>query len=555
MKRIEILLFVFAWTTYGYFCQGGGWNQNGRFALTRAIVEERKPWIDDYVVYAAAGTKGSPTLRRVPVRNGGFTDEGRSFALGWDDGSGAATALAPDAPAEAKVVHAGWAAVTGDLAYARGHVHPNKAPGGSFAAAPGYALLWGMERLAGIDIEAARVLSLNAWLTGALSVGLIAAMGVVVFYRLALRLSAGATGPALFATLAFAFGSFYFPYATMLYEHDVAAVLLLAALSLALEAAPIRRLAAAGACAGAAVVASYLSIVGAAILGGYVVWRARRFAAALAFALGMIPPLALLAAYNLVGFGTILTTNYAFENPLFKRSGAGWLGVLTTPDFKVLLALLASPLRGLFFGAPVLVIGAIGLILMLRQPRWRAEAVVCLALIGHVLIFNMSFAAWDGGWSCGPRYLIPALPFLALPIVFVRRAAWIRHALLGLSIAAMAIATTVDPQPPVLSSGPWTISPIWSIDLPQFVEGHPGAYATEHWPDSYLALYTGPVSVNPAGIYEAIPGRFYAADSPQLAWSSFNAGELVLSGRASVIPWLLLAAGFAVWVRRAQRPV
>jgi hypothetical protein len=562
VRRIELLLFALAWVSYAYFHQGGGWNQNGRFALTRALVEEQKPWIDDYLVYAADGDAGSSALRRVPVRNGCFTHAGRTFALAWTQEDGSLTALAPDAPPDARLVPAEAAAVTGDLAFAHGHTHPNKAPGASFAAVPGYAVLFALERLLGIDPDAAWVLSVNAWLSGVASVGLIAALGVVVFRRLALRLSGGRSGAALFATLAFAFGTLTFPYATMLYDHDLVAIALLGAFLFAYDADTLPRFFAAGCCAGAAIVSSYLSVVAALILLVYVLWRWRRLTGVLAFAAGMLPPLCVLGAYNLACFGTILATNYAWQNPLFNRGGGGLLELFAAPRWDVLLALLVSPLRGLFLGTPVLVLGVIGLVGMLRQPRLRLEGLLALAMIVHVLLFNMSFTAWDAGWACGPRYLIPALPFLALPIVFVApRAAWARHALLAVSIGAMALVTIVDPQPPPTPTGTWTVSPIWSIDLPQFLDGHPGAAASATWPPDFATLYAEPVSVNPGGIYEATPGRFVPNGSQEIRWSSFNAGELLFPGsRLSVLPWLALASIFAflLWRERAregQRPV
>jgi len=173
-------------------------------------------------------------------------------------------------------------------------------------------------------------------------------------------------------------------------------------------------------------------------------------------------------------------------------------------------------------------------------------------MIAHVFAFNASFTGWQGGWACGPRYLIPALPFLALPIAVVTpRAVWVRRGLLVASIAAMTLATAVDPQPPVTVSGTWTASPIWSIDLPQFLGGRPGRYAASTWPDAVASRYVQPISVNPTGIYEASAGRFYPTDSAQVRWSSFNVGELLFPGRRlSLLPGLLLAAAFAFLLRR-----
>src|SRR5215471_19789495 len=47
MVAVAVTLFV----SYAYFYQAGGWNQNSRFALVRAIVEEHTVRIDSYREY------------------------------------------------------------------------------------------------------------------------------------------------------------------------------------------------------------------------------------------------------------------------------------------------------------------------------------------------------------------------------------------------------------------------------------------------------------------------------------------------------------------------
>jgi hypothetical protein len=161
--------------------------------------------------------------------------------------------------------------------------------------------------------------------------------------------------------------------------------------------------------------------------------------------------------------------------------------------------------------------------MMVRAGRLRAEAFVCLAMILHVLAFNVTFKAWHGGWASGPRYLIPALPFLALPIVFVRGWGWLRAALLAVSIVAMGVVTIVDAQPAWVEGAP--ASPVWSSDLPRLVRGE--------------------VAVNLGSMFEAMPGRF---ESPPHA---FNAGELIgLRGLASLLPLLAAATALSYGIRR-----
>src|SRR5437867_2985155 len=45
-RTIEIVLFLTLFVAYGYFNQGGGWNQNGRFDQVRAIVERGQLFIN-----------------------------------------------------------------------------------------------------------------------------------------------------------------------------------------------------------------------------------------------------------------------------------------------------------------------------------------------------------------------------------------------------------------------------------------------------------------------------------------------------------------------------
>jgi len=46
----------------------------------------------------------------------------------------------------------------------------------------------------------------------------------------------------------------------------------------------------------------------------------------------------------------------------------------------------------------------------------RLESFACIAFVGSTLIFFAAYTYWHGGWSYGPRLLIPILPFLILPL-------------------------------------------------------------------------------------------------------------------------------------------
>ena len=261
-------------------------------------------------------------------------------------------------------------AASGDVAYHRGHFHPNKAPGTSIIAVPAYALIYSVERLLGAAPDRWWVLTVNAWLVSVFSVGLVTALGTVLIFRLARTLASDLD--AVFTALVFAFGTMTWPHATFLMEHNVVAVSLLAAFY-CLERAHNRRrypdatvaasnarrdVAYAGLCASYAAITNYAMAALVLVLGVYVIVRLG-WGMLLRFGLAVTGPLLLLMAYNQACFGTPLTTNYAHQNPLFV-SGDQVLGVFTPPKLDVLLILLFSPFRGLFFTSPVLLLGIAG---------------------------------------------------------------------------------------------------------------------------------------------------------------------------------------------------
>jgi hypothetical protein len=321
-------------------------------------------------------------------------------------------------------------------------------------------------------------------------------------------------------------------------------------------------LVAAGACAGLAVAASYASALALPLLAVYALWPprgappdARGLAALAAGALVALAPLALQHAATL---GTPFATAYAFDDPMF-RQGEALLGVFDGPRPGRVLALLFSPWRGLLLAAPVLWLAPLGWLTCWRCGR-RREAALFASLALGFLLFNASFNGWHGGWGYAPRYLIPALPFLALPLVYVaQRRPRLLAGFAALSIAVSALFTAVDPQSPVgvspIALDPerpsWRHSPLFDYALPLFASGRatpllPGADPPAQAPPP-LAHFEGPVSVNPIGMHEAWLGQAFAVPGPTSRWNSFNVGELWLPGRRAslLIPGLAVAAALA----------
>jgi hypothetical protein len=151
---------------------------------------------------------------------------------------------------------------------------------------------------------------------------------------------------------------------------------------------------------------SFLLVAPIVAIGGLVAAR-RRFPALVTMAAGFAPGVILTGYYNVARFGSPFVFQYQ-NFPLVKSFGA--------PFWQGLYGLLASPGRGIFFYAPVLLLVLIGF-----KWAWRRSQVitiVCLVLIVDRFLFYASWWAWHGGGGWGPRFLVPFMaaltPFAAV---------------------------------------------------------------------------------------------------------------------------------------------
>jgi hypothetical protein len=549
VQRIELLLFAACFFAFAYFNQGGGWNQNARFAEVRAMVEQGTFAIDDFLVFQRDEQRDD--LLRLPVENAEYTLHGKRFHLCWVDMEWNLYPVGDRPPGEG-VEKAPMVEMcsSGDVSFVdhTGHFHPNKPPGSSFLALPGYFVIFHVGKWLGLNPDHWWTMNLYAWLTTVCSVGLLSALGCVLFFRLARELAEGAALPALLATLTFAFGTTFFPFATLFFDHSLTASLLVGALYFLrrsagsdyflLFAGRLRtpaidthafRFALAGLCAGFAAVTNYIAAVAVIFLGFYALLatpsqlariggvermatptqRAVHWRRAIFFSLGVAGPFLLICWYNWVCFGSPFRLNNDFQNPLFKDASGAFLGMFGLPNGYIAQLLIASPFRGIFYLAPVLLLGLAATIMWLfrnrhaaigagvlgvafvlgvfagwmalSQPPNQLALVVCsrlalvLALFGMFemirafsgddraatgslcfLIFgffffvNACFNGYHAGFSAGPRYLIPGIPFLALPLVAAYvRWRWVTAAFAAVSVAIHLLLTATDAQNPV----------------------------------------------------------------------------------------------------------
>lgn len=77
-----------------------------------------------------------------------------------------------------------------------------------------------------------------------------------------------------------------------------------------------------------------------------------------------------------------------------------------------LYEILFAPDKGLFFFSPIFIIGLLGVLISIK--RYNFERSTLLAIIILNIIFYASFGDPYGGWSFGPRYIIPSIAALSI---------------------------------------------------------------------------------------------------------------------------------------------
>lgn len=105
-----------------------------------------------------------------------------------------------------------------------------------------------------------------------------------------------------------------------------------------------------------------------------------------------------------------------------------------------LLAMVVGPGRSIFIYSPALLVALPGVRALLA--RHRDVAIFIAVMVLGRWLFVAARSDWWGGWAIGPRYLLPLVPFMLVPLaeVFARvgRAATGIKAALGLALLACA---------------------------------------------------------------------------------------------------------------------
>ena len=269
-----------------------------------------------------------------------------------------------------------------------------------------------------------------------LLMGLLAAS----LFRTARKLGAGSRWAAVLA-IGSVFGTYALPYGKDFFAEP----LTMLAIVLSIELVVDSRFALAGVALAVAITTRPESVVLAAIL-PMVVWVFRGFRQA--FVYGAIAAIGAIvdAAYDQYRFGSVVKSGYGSEG-------------FTTPFLHGASGLLFSPAKSLLLFAPFVFLVVVGSIRL-----WTAEKrFVVVLTVANFLVFFVLSATWDswqGGWSWGPRLLLPGvIPTILLLSLLTRRERCLGIALLvaGFVISASTIVISTRAQQldhPLPSIGP-----------------------------------------------------------------------------------------------------
>lgn len=423
-----LVIFLILLICYGYFFpRWAEWNQNSRMDLTLALVEKGTFAIDDY----------------------------------YEN--------------------------TGDYAVYGDHIYTDKAPGTSLLGVPAYAAFRALARIPMVDHLLTRLsataafqatlreggtgllkdkvyfaaalyfttfftVSLPSALLGVMLNGFLARLGLSRALRVGL-------------VLAYGLGTIVFPYSTVFYGHQIAAVLLFATFYLLHRLRHgelgLNVLWVAGALVGLTVLTEMPALIATGFLVLYAAWFLPRKHNLLRLLLGGLPFALLLGFYNHVCFGSPFASSYRYLGRFPEISNTGFLG-FSAPNPEALWGVTFSFYRGLFPLSPFLLLAVPGFWYLFRDRQWQGEFALLLGTVLAHLALISCWYDWRGGFAIGPRNLLLILPYLTVAVGFCLRA-WGSHAwgqrlfalLAVVSFALVWVASTAGQNfPPIAVRNP-----------------------------------------------------------------------------------------------------
>jgi hypothetical protein len=344
--------------------------------------------------------------------------------------------------------------------------------------------------------------------------------------------------------MALVFATPLWPYSGFGFNQPLAALLLWTSVLLVVRSAEKGpAMAAAGGLAlGAAVLTRQEMFLAAPLLMAYLASMRQGLRHAAAFAAGLAPPAVAWGCYNWIRFGSPLQSGY------LRDQAVGWGG----SPLAGASGLLFSSYASLFLYCPIVLLSAAGIVSLWR--RHRAAALLFAALFAAFFALYASVGNWMGGRAYGPRYLVPLLPSLVLPLAWWRPASRASRiaatAIVALSIAVQLPGVLVDYSKVRVSlarEGETVAQDMRWSRAPLLLNARAAVALV---PTSLASL----VGLRPIARVPRGAGRLdeALADGPDLWWNSLLRLGVIDRGAAIAIAVTLLAGGLMA-LGRARR--
>lgn len=270
-----------------------------------------------------------------------------------------------------------------------------------------------------------------------------AALAVVGFHRAAIALGT-LPGPARWLSLLLGGATVLWPYGTSLFTEAWQAAALIWAVVFLLEARhaprPFSRVVAACALVAIMGLTKVTSLVFApalviAVLVDRSVGDRRRWQVAAALSGAVMLAAAIHFGWNVYRFGSPLDFGYDWSETIPVPPPRAF-ALADLP--RGIALLLATPGKSVFLWAPVLVLALLG-----ATGSWRRERALTTGLgaaLATGLLFYGGYLFVEGGYSHGPRHLVPIIPLLALAAAGPDASRWSKPALFTCGVIGLVMA-------------------------------------------------------------------------------------------------------------------
>jgi hypothetical protein len=374
LSRGELKIFITLFLIYSFFIYWGGYNENSRLALTRAIVDEGKLEIDSY------------------------------------------------------------ANLTADRAFYNGHYYSDKIPGTSILAIPPYSIskflvssksfednfyikYVGKNRipiLEPIGLGDMRYLMIIITIFTSSFFG---ALFSLIFYKLIAKFIINKNSRLFFTTL-FCLGTMIFPHSVIFWESVPAIFLSFLAFYILYRKNKKGWLTfLAGVLSGFSIVVSSLAIPLLIIFLIYCILNRKNY---ILFCIGILIGILPIISYNVTIFGRLTYISF-YKDPsiwvIRQRDVSSILKQILINAKSIpfiLIRVLFYPFNGLFFYYPIFLLSFSGILKMYKKFKLDVILIISIFLL-TLLLTTLTKIQFFGAFF-GPRLMSLALPFLALPI-------------------------------------------------------------------------------------------------------------------------------------------